>query len=150
MLMSPVTRIDPFLSGNFLVDISGITSSAFSEVSGIEASIDVIDYRNGDSAVNTPQKLPGLNRYPNITLKRGFTPDFSLWNWINNALTGSVTRATVLITLRDQADNPVWLWKLKNAWPCRWSGPLLIANSSEVAIETVEICHEGLESKPPA
>ncbi len=148
--MSPTARVDPFLSGNFLVEISGITASAFSEVSGLEASIDVIDYRTGDSAENTPQKLPGLNRYSNITLKRGFTSDFSLWNWINGALTGAVVRATVQITLRDQADNPVWIWQLKNAWPCRWSGPLLVANSSDVAIETLEITHEGLESKSPA
>jgi phage tail-like protein len=137
--MSPTARVDPFLSGNFLVEISGITASAFSEVSGLEASIDVIDYRTGDSAENTPQKLPGLNRYSHVTLKRGFTSDISLWNWINSALTGSVVRATVQITLRDQADNPVWIWQLKNAWPCRWSGPVLVANSTDVAIETLEI-----------
>jgi phage tail-like protein len=148
--MSPTARVDPFLSGNFLVEISGITASAFSEVSGLDASIDVIDYRTGDSAENTPEKLPGLNRYSNVTLKRGFTSDISLWNWINSALTGSVVRATVQITLRDQVDNPVWMWQLRNAWPCRWSGPLLVANSSDVAIETLEIAHERLESKSPA
>jgi phage tail-like protein len=148
--MSPTARVDPFLSGNFLVEISGITASAFSEVSGLDASIDVIDYRTGDSAENTPQKLPGLNRCSNVTLKRGFTSDISLWNWINSALTGSVVRATVQITLRDQVDNPVWMWQLRNAWPCRWSDPLLVANSSDVAIETLEIAHERLESKSPA
>jgi phage tail-like protein len=148
--MSPTTRIDPFQAGNFMIEIEGIQASSFSEVSGLEAAVGVVDYRNGNVPENTAQKLPGMDRYTNVTLKRGLTQDFSLWNWFNSALTGSVVRAAVVITLRDQADNPVWVWKLQNAWPCRWSGPALVANSSEVAIESVEICHEGLVSLPPA
>ena len=147
--MSPATRTDPFQAGNFLVNIEGIPASSFSEVSGLEAVIEVIDYRPGDFKQNSAQKLPGLNRYSNVTLKRGLTQDLSLWNWINSALTGTVLRTSVAITLLDQAENPVWVWKLKNAWPCRWSGPVLAADCSEVAIETLEICHEGLESLPP-
>jgi phage tail-like protein len=95
------------------------------------------------------QKLPGLNRYTNVTLKRGLTADLSLWNWIKSALQGTVVRASVAIILLDQSDNPVLTWQLKNAWPCRWSGPSLVAGSSEVAIETLEICHEGLELVNP-
>lgn len=138
-------RTDPFLAGNFLVQIDGVTASSFSEVLGLEASIDVIDYRNGDLKENSPQKLPGLNRYSNITLKRGLTADLSLWNWINSALQGTLVRANVTIVLLDQTDVPALAWRLRNAWPCKWSGPSLAANSSEVAIETLEICHEGLE-----
>ncbi|MGO9336163.1 MAG: phage tail protein [Terracidiphilus sp.] len=147
--MSPATRIDPYLAGNFLVKIEGLTATAFSEVLGLEAAIDVVDYRTGDLKENTPQKLPGLNRYPNVTLKRGLTGDLSLWNWIESALQGTLVRTGVTITLLDQSDNPVLTWQLKNAWPCRWTGPSLIANSSEVAIETLEICHEGLELVVP-
>jgi phage tail-like protein len=146
--MSP-TRIDPLQAGNFLVSIQGITASVFSEVSGLEASIEVVDYRTGDLKENTAQKLPGLNRYSNITLKRGLTQDLSLWAWIDNALKGTLNRASISITLLDHADNPVLTWELKNAWPCRWSGPALVANSGEVAIETLEICHEGLELVAP-
>ena len=69
--MSPATRIDPYLAGNFLVEIDGVTTASFTEVSGLEASIDVIDYRNGDSKLDSVQKLPGLNKFTNVTLKRG-------------------------------------------------------------------------------
>lgn len=147
--MPAATRIDPFLAGNFLVEIEGVVAGSFCEVSGLEAAVEVVEYRSGDQKENSPQKLPGLNRFSNITLKRGLTADFSLWNWFNNVLAGTMVRTTVAITLLDQVDNPVWIWRLKNAWPCRWSGPVLCANSSEVAIEALEICHEGLESVSP-
>lgn len=142
--MPTSTRIDPYLAGNFLVNIEGVGTIAFSEVSGLEASIDIVDYREGNEAENSVRKLAGLNKYSNITLKRGVIGDLSLWNWISTVLNGNPTRTTVAITLRDAADNPVWTWMLRNAWPCRWAGPTLVANSSEVAIETLEICHEGL------
>jgi phage tail-like protein len=142
--MSPATRIDPYIIGNFLVEIDGITSASFSEVSGLEASIDVIDYRNGDSKVDSVQKLPGSNKFTNITLRRGMVPDLSLWNWMQTGLNGNVQRTSVSITLLDRADNPVWRWNLTNAWPCKWAAPVLNAQSNVVAIETLEICYEGL------
>jgi len=138
-------RANPFTTGNFVVEIQGITATSFSEVSGLETSIDVVDYRAGDAKLNTEQKLPGLYKTSDVTLKRGLTQDTSLWNWINTAMTGSVFRTSVVIKLLDQADNVVLTWRLRNAWPCQWSGPVLTAGSSEVAIETLQICHEGLE-----
>jgi len=72
-------------------------------------------------------------------------PDTSLWNWIDSALKGNVVRAAMKITLLDQAENPVWSWNIRQAWPCKWTGPVLVAKSSDVAIETLEICHEGFE-----
>ena len=146
-ISSPTTRIDPYLVDNFRVEIQGITkATSFSEVYGLEAAIDVVDYRAGDDLPNAVRKLPGLNKYTNVTLKRGLTSDTSLWTWILSALNGKVQRAIVLITLLDQADNPVWQWKLGNAWPCRWTGPVLKAECSEVAIESLEICYESLQS----
>ena len=139
-------RNDPFTVGNFRVEIQGITSStSFTEVQGLTASIEVVDYRAGDAATNSPRKLPGLNKFSNVTLKRGLTRDLSLWNWINAALGGNLNRTPVVITLLDQADNPVLHWKLRNAWPCRWSGPILTGKGSDVAIEELELAHEGLE-----
>jgi phage tail-like protein len=143
--MSPTNRTDPLLAGNFVVEIPGISSTAFSEVSGLDASIDVVDYRAGDDPESAPRKLQGLRKFTDITLKRGFTSDLSLWAWFQNGLTGSVARVDMTIALRDQNDVPVLVWKVRNAWPCRWCGPVLLANSSDVAIETLEICHEGIE-----
>jgi phage tail-like protein len=144
-IMSPATRTDPYLAGNFLVSIDGIIAEgAFSEVCGLEASIDIVEYRSGNSPEIHAEKLPGLRKYTNITLKRGFTSDTSLWNWFKSVTNGNESRTTVKITLRDQADNPVLVWQLTDAWPCRWTGPALCADSSEVAIESIEICYEEL------
>ncbi len=143
------SRNDPFTAGNFRVEIQGFTTASFTEVRGLEVSIDIVDYRAGDSRVNTEQKLPGLYKVPDVTLKRGLTRDLSLWNWINNALNGNVNRTSVAITLLDQADNPVLVWRLRNAWPRKWSGPALNAGCSDVAMEELELAHEGLELSAP-
>lgn len=140
-----ISRNDPFTSGNFRVEIQGITATSFSEVSGLEVLIEVVEYRAGDAKVNTEQKLPGLYKTTDVTLKRGLTRDLSLWNWISSAMAGNVNRTNVLITLLDQADNPVLAWRLRNAWPCKWTGPALNAGSSDVAMEELVLCHEGLE-----
>jgi len=135
----------PYLARNFRVEIDNITTATFSAVSGIAAVIDVVDYRQGGALENAEQKLPGLASYPNIVLTRGLVQDLSLWNWIHNNLTGALDRRNISITLLDQADNPVWVWKLSNAFPCRWSGPNLVADSTDVATETLEICYEDLQ-----
>lgn len=143
--MSPATRTDPYMAQNFLVVIGGAQPTPVSEVLGLEAAIDVVEYRNGSLVANTTTKLAGLNRYANVTLKRGLTQDQTLWDWMKSGLGGVLVRQHVVITLRDQADNPVLVWRLINAWPCKWTGPTLSAKSSEVAIESLEICHEGIE-----
>ena len=143
--MSPTTRTDPYPAYNFEVEIDGIGKGSFSEVSGLNADIDAIEYRTGNSKENNVLKLPGLSKFTNITLKRGIVGDLSLWNWINSAMQGNIRRASVSITLLDELHNPVLVWRLTRAWPCKWTGPVLNAKSSEVAIETLEICHEGLE-----
>jgi phage tail-like protein len=149
--MTPAaSRVDPYMAGDFLVTIGDTQPTPVSEVLGLEGSIDVVEYRNGNDAENTPIKLAGLNRFPNVTLKRGLTSDTSLWTWFHNASTGNLVRQTVTITLKDQADNIAWAWELKNAWPCRWTGPSLVANTSEVAIESLEICHEGIVVASPS
>jgi len=135
----------PYLARNFRVEIDNITTATFSAVSGIAAVIDVVDYRQGGALENAEQKLPGLASYPNIVLTRGLVQDLSLWNWIHNNLTGTLDRRNISITLLDQSDNPVWVWKLSNAFPCRWSGPNLVADSTDVATETLEICYEDLQ-----
>jgi phage tail-like protein len=142
--MAPATRTDPYLNGNFLVEIDGISAAAFMEVSGLEASIEVVDYRSGDAKQTSVQKLPGLHKFTNITLKRGLVQDLSLWNWMQNGINGNLQRASISIILFDQARNPVWRWNLTNAWPCKWSGPVLRAEGDDVAIETLEICYENL------
>lgn len=135
----------PYTCGNFRVEIQGITVTSFSEVRGLEVSIDVVEYRAGDAKVNTEQKLPGMYKVSDVTLKRGIVGDLSLWNCISGAINGEMNRADVLITLLDPTDTPVLVWRLRNAWPCKWSGPVLNAGCSDVAVEELVLCHEGLD-----
>jgi phage tail-like protein len=141
--MPPVT--DPYLVSNFRVEIDSIASATFSEVHGLDVSIDIVDYRTGTSLQGTAEKLPGLVRYENITMKRGFTQNTDLWNWVKNILNGVSDKRSVSIVLQDAQHNDVLRWNVQNAWPCRWSGPALHAGSSEIAVETLEIAHEGIE-----
>jgi phage tail-like protein len=141
----PPVRTDPYPAYNFLVEIDGIAKGSFTEVSGLDCTTDVIEYREGNAPENTARKLVGLRKFTNIALKRGYTSDLSLWNWYDAVAQGNLHRATGSITLLDEQRNPVLVWKFKRGWPCKYEGPHLNAKSSEVAIETLEICHEGLE-----
>jgi phage tail-like protein len=85
--MAGANRNDPFGAFNFLVEIDGVMKGSFSEVSGLDAEIDPIEYRTGDEDI-TVRKIPGLRKYSNITLKRGLTLDHSLWDWMKQGLDG--------------------------------------------------------------
>lgn len=148
--MSPVIRDDPYLKMNFLVLIPGVsddgrsTRGAFSEVSGLEVEITPIEYRTGAEDI-TVRKLPGLRKYTNIVLKRGIIGDTTLWNWLREAMQGQVRRVDLSIILLNESREEAMRWNVRRAWPCKWTGPKLNAKSNDVAIEELEICHEGIE-----
>ena len=137
-------RNDPYSRFNFLLEIDGVVRAGFSEVSGLSTETDVIDYREGNEPA-TVRKLPGLTRYSNITLKRGVTNDKSLWQWRKAVIDGKVQRSSGSVILLDESRQPVLVWNFREGWPCKWEGPSLNAKTSDVAIETIEIAHEGLE-----
>ncbi len=139
------TRVEPYLNQNFRVEIDGIAASSFTEVSGLEAAIEVIEYREGSDPQNSVRKLPGLRKFTNITLKRGITHDTSLWNWMHSNLTGVLDRRNISIVLKDEKERDMLRWNLSNAWPCKWLGPTLNAECNDIAIETLELCYERLE-----
>jgi phage tail-like protein len=142
--MATGTRKDPYANFNFVVEIDGVTAAGFQEVSGLAAEVNIIEYREG-ADTSSIRKLPGLRKFTNVTLKRGVTQDKSLWNWFKQTLSGAPARATVAITLLDEQRNAVSRWTLLNAWPAKWEGPPLNAKSNDIAIETLEIAHEGLD-----
>ncbi len=112
-------------------------------MSGFDASIDVIEYREGD-AVQTPMKLPGLKKYGNITLKQGLVDSDVLYKWMETGFEADVDRKTITITLLDIAGEDAASWQVINAWPCKYTAPDFNATASEVAVETLEIAHEGM------
>jgi phage tail-like protein len=142
-LMPAPPRNDPYKAFNFLVEIDGIAHAVFSEVTGLESETAVIEYRAGGE--NVVRKLPGLTKFGNITLKRGITQDAELWNWRKSIVDGDIDRRNGSIVLLDDQRSPVVRWNFHNGWICKWEGPALSAKSNEVAIETMEIAHEGLE-----
>ena len=137
-------RVDPYADYNFLVEIDGITQAGFSDVSGFDTAVEVHEYREGSDPTTT-RKLPGMTRYSNITLRRGLTADRSLYDWMLDTAHGNVTRKNGSILVLDAMGNEVVRWNFRNAWPTRWQGPELSAKSNDVAIESLELAHEGLE-----
>jgi phage tail-like protein len=142
--MATGDRRDPFRSFNFAVEIDGLARAGFRECSGLDASQDPIEYREGTEGLTT-RKLPGLNKYSNITLKWGMTDDTELWDWRKKAMTGKVERKNGSIVLLDDTGAEKMRWNFREAWPTKWTGPSFNATGNEVAIETLEIAHEGLE-----
>jgi phage tail-like protein len=138
-------RQDPYLVFNFRVELDGIVAGSFAEVSGLDSTTEVVEYRTGDMKTSSAVKLPGLTKYPNIVLKRGITRDLSLWQWRKTVVDGHTERRNGVIILLDESRAEVLRWMFRNGWPAKWEGPDLDADSSEVAIETLEIAHEGLE-----
>ncbi|HYH46566.1 MAG TPA: phage tail protein [Thermoanaerobaculia bacterium] len=142
--MATGDRRDPFRSFNFAVEFDGITRMGFRECSGLDASQDPIEYREGTEGL-TSRKLPGLNKYSNITLKWGMTDDAEMWDWRKKAMTGKIERKNGSIVLLDDTGTEKMRWNFREAWPTKWTGPSFNATGNEVAIETLEIAHEGLE-----
>ncbi|MBN9419591.1 MAG: phage tail protein [Alphaproteobacteria bacterium 65-37] len=148
--MATVIREDPYGGYNFLVTVNGISNDgkavkgSFTEVSGLETEVSPIEYRNGSEDI-TVRKMPGLKKFTNITLKRGITGDTEFWKWILVAMQGQVKRAEGSIMLLNENKQEVMRWNFRRGWPCKYTGPGLNAANNEIAMETLEICHEGLE-----
>lgn len=143
--MSTIDPIDPYRSYNFLVEIDSMTRAGFRECSGLDSSQDPIEYREGDRKTNTVQKLPGLIKYSNITLKRGMTTDTYLWEWYQAVTNRTEKTKTISIVLMNDNFEEVRRWSVDSAWPSKWTGPSFNATGNEIAIETLEIAHEGLK-----
>jgi len=141
------TPFDPYGSFNFIVEIDGIESAGFSECTGLDSETDVVEYREGNEEI-TVRKLPGLKKFSNITLKRGQSTNTDLFEWRKQTMDGDVQRYNVSIVLYGEkgvnGGDEVIRWNLKEAWPCKYVGPEFKANANDIAIETLELCHEGI------
>ena len=148
----------PLTKMNFLVTVDGVSgTAAFSEVSGIEATVDVIEFRQGNAHSLAPVKIPGLVKHGNVTLKFGYTLDSAFKTWIQECVSevrGEMPRSRVQIEMIDinggapqtavTTISGTRVWVLENAWVTKYQAPDLNASQSEVAIETVELAYEEL------
>ncbi len=138
-------RKDPYGNFNFLVEIQGITRAAFHEASGFDSAIDVIDHREGGDNT-TMHRLPAMTKHTNITLKWGAADDHDLYDWHRQWVTGDpqAKRKSGSIILLDRQGKEKVRWNFVDAWPCKWTGPSFTAEGNDVAIETLELAHEGI------
>ncbi|MCB6608864.1 phage tail protein [[Clostridium] symbiosum] len=128
----------------FRLEIDGLEAGKFSEVSGFDAAVEPIEYREGDMAAGTPMKVAGLRKYGTITLKNGVIEGKDVYGWMEKGTAGEVERKTVTVSLLDEMQNVAAVWKITNAWPAKYSVPDFNADSCEIAVESLELAHEGL------
>lgn len=129
---------------HFSVEWGG-NRTEFLEVSGLDMNIDVVSVRDGSSKLDSEQKAPGLLRFSDVILKRAIVKgDNDFFNWIRTKSFGTVERRDVVIKLLDDQHNPFIIWKLRNCFPSRYIGPVLISDDSQVATETLVLTHEGI------
>jgi phage tail-like protein len=139
---------DPLANYTFCLEIQGLTEATFREGSGFDSETEVIESREvGAGGVTFIKKLPGALKWSNITLKRGMTDSLDLWKWRKKVADGDIEGARVdgSIVCYSPMLQEVARYNFVRGWPSKWVGADLNATANEVAIETLEIAHEGLE-----
>jgi phage tail-like protein len=139
-------RLDPYQGFNFLIEIEGILAGGFSECSGLTVETEFFEFREG--GVNGfVHKFPGPTKYPPLVLKHGLTQIDGLWSWHQDVTAWDFERKNGTIYLLNKQSLPVMWWDFKEAYPTKYTGPDLRAESGAVAFESVELTHRGL-SRP--
>jgi phage tail-like protein len=142
--MATGKRKDPFLNFNFLVEIDGITQAGFSDCSGFGATTEPTEVNEG-GLNGFSHRLAGRTKQSNITLKWGLTDSHDLYDWYRAVVNGRIQRRNGSIVVIDLEGQEKARWNFFNAWPSKWDGPDFSAKGNEVAIETLEIVHDGIE-----
>jgi len=135
--------VDPYRAFRFKVELNGVQIGGFSDVTGLEVSTEVEEYREG--GVNGyVHKIAKESRYPNLVLKRGITDSTDLWLWHQEVVRGNVQRKTVSVILEDVQGREKWRWVFYEAFPIKWSGSELNATGNTVVVESIELVHHGM------
>lgn len=136
----------PLPKFHFTVSLGSQDSTvSFQEVSGLDTETQPIEYRHGDSPQFSTIKMPGIAKSGNVTLKKGiFVNDNNFWKWYDAIKMNTIKRETVTIQLLDEEAKPTMTWTLSNAWPTKITGTDMKSDANEVAVETIELAHEGL------
>ena len=147
------SRTAAYPAYNYLVDIQGRDPQkplgGFSDVSGLTTEVHVSEYRDGNKLASYVDKIPGRRKSGDVTLKRGIVDSSDLWAWIQaTRTTGVNAKRDVTITLRDEANNPVQVFKLFSACPTKYTGPTLSGKAQDVAMEELVLSVEDLEVTP--
>ncbi len=134
----------PLPNFHFQVEWGGANIS-FMEATGLNFETQVIEYRDGASPQYSTQKIPGQQKYSNVTLKQAVFPnDIAFYTWWNTVALNTVERRTVTISLLGPDHQPIIFWTLNNAWPVKVSVPDLKSSANEIAVQSIELAHDGL------
>jgi len=137
--------VDPYRNYNFLVEIDGIAQASFMECSGLDATTESIEYREGGDNT-TVRKLPGKTSYGDITLKWGVNVSKELWAWRKQVIDGTLQRKNGSVVVYDLNNSTeVARWNFVRGWPVKWEGPHFDAKGKDIALETLTIAHEGID-----
>lgn len=134
----------PIRAFRFRVDIENITVAMVSDVTGLQLETETETYEEGGENTFVYQ-LPKRTKYQHITLKRGITDRDDMWRWYQDVVHGIFKRKNGTIVLMDVTGNDKWRWNFSEAFPVKWTGPDLKADSSTVAFETIELAHHGIK-----
>lgn len=136
----------PMPKFRFEVDLgTELKGVAFQEVSGLDVEAQVIEYRKSNSPLFSTEKMPGIIKYGNVTMKRGiFINDNTFWNWHAEIGMNTIKRKTILIKLLDESGKVTMQWSLHNAWPTKITSTDLKSDGNEVAVDMIEIVYEQL------
>jgi len=146
-MAQPDRKKDPYLSFLFGVEVGGSTIGGFSEVTGLQVEIEVEEYREG-GLNEYVHRFAGKTRYPShLVLKHGLVDSTNLWDWQSQVAQGKAERRNLSIILHDSEGGEKYRWNFKEAYPVRWSGPDFKAGAAEVALETLELAHNGFAKK---
>lgn len=141
----PTTKYDVIGAYRFLVELDGLIVGGFTEVSGLQAETELMEVAEG--GVNGyVHQLPKRIKYPPLVFKRGITNSSELWDWYASASIGKITRKSGSVILHNQAGKELCRWNFFESYPVKWSGPDLNASSNGVAIETLQLVHNGLKT----
>jgi len=136
---------DPYLDFRFLLEIEGLIRGGFSEVSGLQVETEIEDYQEG-GVNNFVHKLLKSTKYPtNLVLKRGITDSDVLWKWHQDIVSGKIEPKNIFIIILDYEGQEMLQWEFKKAYPVKWTGPDFKADGNNVAIETLELVHRGMQ-----
>ena len=140
----PGRRDDPFQGYRFKVEIENLLVGGFSEASGFQSETQLEDVREGGN--NTfVHRLPKETRYQNLVLRRGLTDSETLDSWYTDVVEGRIVRKTVNVILLDADGSETWCMSFMKAFPVKWVGSEFKADSATVAVETVELAHDGFK-----
>ena len=138
---------NPLIASNFALEVQGVVSGFFREVSGFDNQSEIIIHKMvNETGQVLQQKVPGELTWGDITLRRGITDDMELWNWRQLIIDGKVEEARKdgSIVMYHQDGTEKSRYNFVKGWPCAWKGPDVSADTNDIAIEEITITHEGL------